>query len=186
MTENPTSDDTQRFDMALEMEAISKSLKLFEKLSPEARERAYLYVGSVLGIATSNPPAAQSSSRESGGGRSVAASPAARSNIGYDSLAELYHAARPETGALKVLVGGYWLQVCNQQEEFSAQAVNDGLKETGARVANVTVAFNTLKSANPSLVLQVRKSGKSQQARKQYRLTVAGIRAVDDMIKREE
>jgi hypothetical protein len=101
-------------------------------------------------------------------------------------LAELYSAARPETGAQKVLVGGYWLQVCSQQEEFTAQAVNDGLKETGARVANVTVAFNTLKAANPSLVLQIRKSGKAQQARKQYRLTVAGIRAVDEMISRGE
>lgn len=186
MTDKAISDDTQRFDMALEMDAISKSLKLFEKLSPEARERAYLYLGSVLGIAKSNSQAAQSGSRGSAGRHSVPAPAGSPSNIRYDSLAELYHAARPETGALKVLVGGYWLQVCNQQEDFSAQAVNDGLKETGARVANVTVAFNTLKAANPSLVLQVRKSGKSQQARKQYRLTVAGIRAVDDMIKREE
>ena len=186
MNEKPTSDDTQRFDMALEMDAISKSLKLFEKLSPAAQERAYLYLGSVLGIARSNSHAAQSGNRESGGHRSAPAHPSGQSNIGYNSLAELDHAARPETGAMKVLVGGYWLQVCNQQEEFSAQAVNDGLKEIGARVANVTVAFNTLKSANPSLVLQVRKSGKSQQARKQYRLTVAGIRAVDEMIKREE
>lgn len=117
---------------------------------------------------------------------SAAALPARSPNIGYASLAELYSAARPETGAQKVLVGGYWLQVCSQQEEFTAQAVNDGLKETGARVANVTVAFNTLKAANPSLVLQIRKSGKAQQARKQYRLTVAGIRAVDEMISRGE
>jgi hypothetical protein len=108
------------------------------------------------------------------------------SNISYASLAELYNAARPETGAQKVLVGGYWFQVCEGLQEFSAQLVNDQLKEIGAKVANVTVAFNTLKASNPSLVLQIRKSGKAQQARKQYKLTVAGIRAVEEMIQREE
>ena len=81
-------------------------------------------------------------------------------------------------------MGGYWFQVCGGLEEFAAQLVNDALKETGAKVANVTVAFDRLRAANPSLVLHVRKSGKAQQARKQYKLTVAGIGAVEEMISR--
>ncbi len=172
-------------DLKLEMEVISGSAKLFGKLAPERVEPAYFYLGNVLGAAKMSPagPAAKgdgSSSFKSGQHKA-----SGKSNTAYGSLAELYSAARPETGWQKVLVGAYWFQVCESSEEFSAQIVNDQLKEIGAKVANVTVAFNTLKAANPSLVLQIRKSGKAQQARKQYKLTVAGIRAVDEMINRE-
>jgi hypothetical protein len=172
-------------DLKLEMEVISGSAKLFGKLAPERVEPAYFYLGNVLGAAKMSPagPAAKgdgSSSFKSGQHKAFS-----KSNITYGSLAELYNAARPETGWQKVLVGGYWFQVCEGSEEFTAQIVNDQLKEIGAKVANVTVAFNTLKAFNPSLVLQVRKMGKAQQARKQYKLTVAGIRAVEELIGRE-
>lgn len=169
----------------LEMEAITGSLKLFEKLPLEGQQRAFSYLGNVLGlsgIATVGPLARGNSS---GTGKIIERDRDQSRNINYGSLAELYSAARPETGSQKVLVGGYWSQVCQGLEEFTAQLVNDQLKEIGAKVGNVTMAFNTLKAANPSLVLQVRKSGKSKQSRKQYKLTTAGIRAVEEMISRE-
>jgi hypothetical protein len=171
--------------MKLEMEAISASLKLFEKLSPEGQQRAFLYLGNVLGLSKMIPSAPAAKGSRGSLAKSVEPKEGKDDNIPHDSLADLYHAAHPETGADKVLVGGYWCQVCEGKEEFSAQVVNDQLKEIGAKVANVTVAFNALKAANPSLVLQVRKSGKSQQARKLYKLTVAGIHAVEEMICRE-
>lgn len=172
-------------DMKLEMEAISGSLKLFEKLSPEGQQRAFSYLGNVLGLSKMTPAAP--AAKNSGGGIAKLAEPQKQEahNIRHGSLAELYHMARPETGADKVLVGGYWCQVCESNDEFSAQMVNDQLKEIGAKVANVTVAFNTLKAADPSLVLQVRKSGKTQQARKLYKLTIAGIQAVERMLGEE-
>jgi hypothetical protein len=172
-------------DLKQEMETIAGSLKLFEKLAPEARQRAYTYLGNVLRLPTTIAAAPAAKDRGSGSNKSIEHPTASVGNISYASLAELYNAARPETGAQKVLVGGYWCQVCEGLQEFSAQLVNDQLKEIGAKVANVTVAFNTLKASNPGLVLQIRKSGKSQQARKQYKLTIAGIRAVEEMIQRE-
>lgn len=172
-------------DMKLEMEAISGSLKLLEKLPPEGQQRAYSYVGNVLGLSRMIPVGPSAKVGGSGSISSGKQKAVAESNIGYASLAELYNAALPETGSQKVLVGGYWFQVCERLEDFGAQVVNDSLKEIGEKVANVTVAFNTLKASKPSLVLQVRKAGKAQQARKQYRLTVAGIRAVEEMIGRE-
>lgn len=136
MTQKAVSDEAPRFDMDQEMEIISKSLIMFNKLDPVARERAYLYLGSVLGLSKSISPALAGGSLGIARTHSAPVVAAPAPNIGYASLAELYNAANPETGALKVLVGGYWLQVCNQQAEFTAQAVNDGLKDTGARVAN--------------------------------------------------
>jgi hypothetical protein len=168
--------------MKLEMEAISASLQLFEKLSPEGQQRAFSYLGNVLGLSKMIPSAPAAKDGGNSLAKSVEPQKQQADNIHHGSLAELYHAAHPETGADKVLVGGYWCQVCEGKEEFSAQVVNDQLKEIGAKVANVTVAFNTLKAADPSLVLQVRKSGKTQQARKLYKLTVAGIQAVERML----
>jgi hypothetical protein len=171
--------------MKMEMEAITGSLKLFEKLSLEGQQRAFSYLGNVLGLSGAMTVAPIAKSVSVGSGRLVEQRSEEKRNIEYGSLAELYSAARPETSAQKVLVGGFWCQVCQGLEEFSAQLVNDQLKEIGAKVGNVTMAFNTLKAANPSLVLQVRKSGKSKQSRKQYKLTIAGIRSVEDMIARE-
>jgi hypothetical protein len=173
-------------DMKKEMEAITGSLKLLDVLSPEGQHRAFSYIGNVLGLSAM---IAVRSSDKASASRPTNIAPhgvPGAGNITYGSLSELYNAARPKTEWQKVIVGGYWFQVCNQQEEFGALAVNDGLKEIGAKVSNVTVAFNAAKEANPSLVLQVRKSGKAQQARKLYKLTVAGIRAVEEMISREE
>jgi hypothetical protein len=183
LTETPRAASV---DLKLEMEVISGSAKLFSKLAPERVEAAYAYFGSVLGVAKMSPVGPTAKLDGNSTSKSGQHKAAARSNAAYGSMADLYSAARPETGWQMVLVGAYWFQVCENSPEFTAQVVNDQLKDIGAKVANVTVAFNTLKAANPSLVLQVRKSGKSQQARKQYKLTVAGIRAVEEMISREE
>jgi hypothetical protein len=172
-------------DMKSEMDAISGSLKLLEKLSHEGQRRAYSYIGNVLGIGQMPPVAADTNTKARAAAESAQAPTADRNNIRFGSLAELYNAARPETGWAKVLVGGYWFQAIQGLEEFAALLVNDALKETGAKIANVTVAFDRLKAANPSLVIQVRKSGKAQQARKQYKLTTAGVQMVEQMIGRE-
>lgn len=170
-------------DVKREMDVIAGMLELMGTIPLDAQQRAHSYVGNVLGLTVRGavaPPAA-----EIGNGSDDMARPVMRAGngISYPSLAELYNAADPKTGWEKVLVGGYWFQICEGHEQFGAQAVNDGLKEIGAKVANVTVAFNRLQQANPRLVLQVKKSGKGAQARKLYRLTTAGIAAVETMLR---
>ena len=107
------------------------------------------------------------------------------SNRTYPTFAELYDAARPNTGSEKALVGGYWFQICQRQEDFVSADVNKVLGDVVGPLSNVTVAFDTLKASKPSRAIQIGKSGKTQQARKKYKLTVAGIRAVEEMINRE-
>jgi hypothetical protein len=94
----------------------------------------------------------------------------------YDSFAELFDAAQPSSKANMALVAGYWLQVCQGQGDFDGQSANTELKHLGQRIENITVAMNSLKGQKPSLVIQLRKSGKSQQARKIYKITPAGIK----------
>ena len=94
----------------------------------------------------------------------------------------MFDAAQPQTGAQKALVAGYWLQACEGAGSFDSQRANTELKPLGHGVANITAALDTLKTQSPALALQLKKSGTSQQARKTYKITVAGETAVKAMI----
>lgn len=100
----------------------------------------------------------------------------------FGTLAELHDAAGPKSNAERALVAGYWLQICEGNETFDSQSANTALKHLGDGVANITAAIDSLKNQKPALALQLRKSGKTQQARKVYKITVAGIKAVENMM----
>ena len=100
----------------------------------------------------------------------------------YGTFAELYDAAQPTSDAEKALVAGYWLQVCQSAESFDGFSVNKELKHLGHGVSNITVSVDKLKSQKPALAIQLRKSGKTRQARKTYKVTNAGIKSVELMI----
>jgi hypothetical protein len=103
----------------------------------------------------------------------------------YEHLADLYGAASPETDSDRALVGGYWFQFVQGQPEFGAQTINSALKDLGHQVPNITNALGALKAQKPQLVVQLKKSGTSKQARKTYKLTTAGKAAVEAMITAE-
>jgi hypothetical protein len=96
----------------------------------------------------------------------------------FKTLADLFHATEPQTNAEMALIAAYWIQVYSGQEQFSSQNVNKHIQELGHNIKNITAAFSRLQRQKPALALQVRKSGKSPQARKSYKLTTAGIEAV--------
>ena len=102
-----------------------------------------------------------------------------------DTIAGLYEMARPSSESEKVLVVGYWLQKMQGQETLDAQEVNTELKNLGYAVKNITRAFSGLMDQKPQLAVQVRKSGSTQQARKRYKITTAGLRKVDEMLGRK-
>lgn len=100
----------------------------------------------------------------------------------FNSAAELYDSVGPEAAYEKAVTVGYWLQVCNAQQDFTGLDVNSTLKHMGHGITNITDSFNTAKERKPALVMQTQKSGSSQQARKMYRLTLAGIRWVESRL----
>lgn len=101
----------------------------------------------------------------------------------FSEFAELYAASDPHSNADKAIIAGYWLQVCRGAENFTGQSVNTELNHLGHKVPNITHALSSLNSAKPQLVLQLRKSGKTQQARKTYKLSAEGIKRVKEMIR---
>jgi DNA-binding PadR family transcriptional regulator len=77
---------------------------------------------------------------------------------------------------------GFWLQECLHHEEWEGFAINSELKHLGHGLKNVTDALNALIDHRPQLVVQLRKSGKTKQARKRYKLTAEGARKVRQMV----
>lgn len=104
----------------------------------------------------------------------------------FSDLAELWAAASPNTEADRALVAGYWCQFGAGQDDFGGFEVNSALKNLGHGVSNITTAFDRLKAQKPALVMQVKKSGSSKQARKRYKLTAAGKTAVEQLIGQQE
>lgn len=100
----------------------------------------------------------------------------------YGDFVDLFHAADPKTDADKTLVGGYWFQVVHGRSSFTGQEVNGALKDLGQGVGNITNATSNLQGRKPALVRQMAKSGRTQQARKTYKLTAEGVTAVRKMI----
>jgi hypothetical protein len=108
--------------------------------------------------------------------------PAVTASRAFDDISDLYHVADPTTDADRALVAGYWLQVIQAQKDFSGQDANKLLKDLGHGVTNITDALSKLIRRSPNHVMQTRKSGVTQQARKRYKLTTAGVAAIAERI----
>jgi hypothetical protein len=92
----------------------------------------------------------------------------------FEHFAELYDVADPKTDAERVLVASYWTQVIHGKTTFGSQELNKVLKDLGHRVGTINKAMSTNIKKKPALILQVSRSGSTQQARKKYKLTDAG------------
>lgn len=93
----------------------------------------------------------------------------------FSDFVDLYHAANPRTLADKALVAGYWFQQVKGSQQLRAQDLNGALRDLGHGIQNVTDALRTLERHKPALVRQTGKAGRSQQARKSYKLTQEGV-----------
>lgn len=100
----------------------------------------------------------------------------------FSNIAELYAAANPQSESEKVAVVSYWFQINESAPDLDSQRINKELKHLGHGVSNVTAAFSSLMSRKPQLVIQTRKSGTSQQARKRYMLTNEGKKFVEALL----
>lgn len=103
----------------------------------------------------------------------------------YDDFASFYDAASPSSDTEKALVATYWLQVHAGSADVDTQTANTELKHLGHGIGNITRAFDHLKGQRPALVVQTRKEGSSQQARKKFKITSEGKKAITRMLRGE-
>lgn len=185
-------DESEAADPVKELSAMKALHEALLPLSPEGRGRAIAWAVGALDVPISGKvgnASRGSTNRDTDsdeGADEASSAEGTRRSAGFTEFADLLGEAQPQTDADKALVGGYWFQVVGGAEDFTSQAVNDKLKDTGEAVGNITRAMDKLKASKPQLVRQLLKSGKSQQARKKFKLTTAGIQAVERMLKGED
>jgi hypothetical protein len=158
-----------------ELDAMKKIAAALEPLDDAARARALQWAMSRFRNSKGLVPVEQLPPRVAD------ASPNENANTGYSTFAELFDAANPVTEKDKALLAAFWMQTYEDAQNFPAQSLNDLLKDLGHGIGNITEALTALKNERPALVLQLKKSGTSRQARKIYRMTQEGARRVAAM-----
>lgn len=119
----------------------------------------------------SSPPAPQAASR-----------PRRRRTSQRVEFSEMVARWTPQSAAEKALLGAYYLSEVKRNRKITSQMVNAELKNAGLSVSNITRALDANVNASPPRLVQVRKMGTTQQARKQYRITPEGIQAVEERL----
>ena len=167
-----------------EFEAIQTVYQALAPLDEEGRIRVLKYIASRLGIdarASDNPTMVEDDGldEEDEGEDSEETG---REAPAFSDFAELYAKADPKSNAERALVAGYWLQECLQAGSFTGAAANKELNHLGYKVGNITQSIDQMRSRKPELILQLRKSGRSQQARKLYKVSREGVKRVEEMV----
>jgi hypothetical protein len=94
-------------------------------------------------------------------------------------------ARRLRTDQERALLAAFWFQHYQRSDAFTAQQINNELKQMGSGTSNITHVLNRLINQRPALAQQVSKSGRAKQARKRYRLTRAGLDAARTLLSDE-
>lgn len=170
-------------DSTQELDAMRQVAEALDPLKEDARARIMSWASAKYGgrAPSLNP---RIHGRPSSGADSSPSGSIDTTFEKYESLAELFDAADPEIESERALVVGLWMQKSSGLDTFDSAAVNRELKHLGHGVGNITSAFNDLISQKPALAMQTAKSGKSKQARKKYKITRAGEKAVLEMLLR--
>lgn len=100
----------------------------------------------------------------------------------YDSIAECFADASPNSDWEKALIVAAYLQVKNSLSDITSLEVNKELKNLGHASSNITKAFESNIDRRPQFVLQLRKDGKTQQAKKKYKVSAEGIKHANSML----
>jgi hypothetical protein len=157
-----------------EIQAMGEIARALETLEPDAARRVLKWAIERFQVSLSSGP-----KEASPAGRPEDASLPTRAFLDFP---ELFDAANPQTGLDKALVAAYWYQIVQGQDDWDSQTTNKELKNLGHPSSNITRDLEALIKRTPRLVMQVRKQGSTRQARKRYKLTREGIRAVEAML----
>lgn len=165
-------------DQLAEIDAMSKVAEAVRGLSQESVRRVLSWAADSYGISTVGETKLNRQSTWVDNSQ-----PDSSNSIpNFEDVADLFAIASPATEPDKALVVGYWLQYIEGKSDFDSQSVNRVLKDMGHSISNITAAFTSLKGRKPQLAMQTKKAGSSQQARKRYKLTLAGKTAVENML----
>lgn len=157
-----------------ELKAMNDTYKVLNDLDEDARARVVNWLISKFSIHRAKSITTSSTQvRMENEGGSISS---------FTSIADLFGKTTFKTESDKVLLVAAYLQLKENKEELTSREINKELNHLGHGVSNITVAIGVLINRKPSLMIQTRKEGKSQQAQKKYKVTLEGIKAANAMI----
>ncbi|MBI3566501.1 MAG: hypothetical protein HY079_15005 [Elusimicrobia bacterium] len=160
------------------MAAVSTALS---GLDPDSRARVVRWAAERFQISVAGPAGLHKVKETSPAG-SAHPTEASASSGEYAAFSDLYEAANPETEAQRLLVAGYWFQVIRNMNELESHSLNKELNHLGHPIGHMPHTVDDLMNAKPRLMIQLKKQGKSRQARRKFKLTTEGIKKVREMI----
>jgi hypothetical protein len=160
-----------------ELVAMATVKTALEPLDEETRARVLRWAAERYSV-----PLQLGKGRSGAGAQDTSGGGGDRSLEDFPDVASLVAAANATTDIDRVLVVSTWFQVRENHAAVTSKLVNDALKNLGYGVTDMTNTFNRLMDKSPRLVIQLQKSGRSRQSRKQYKVTDAGIKRVGALI----
>lgn len=100
----------------------------------------------------------------------------------FETFAEFFAHAAPTTDVQKALLAAYWVQEIEGNQQWGAYPLSASLKDLGHSLSNITRSLSSNMDQKPQLIVQLKKSGNSKQAKKTYKVTEAGKTAVKNML----
>lgn len=173
--------NTQSRQMA-EITAMTDVAKALQPLESESIELVLRWAADSFGVGSLNLKGSTKAGTQQLDNSETAESSESQD---FSDLADLYSGAGPRSDPDKALAVAYWFQKVNGDVDFNSASLNKELKHMGYGITNITSALSSLMARKPQLVIQTRKSGTSQQARKRYKVTAEGIKTVERMLKGE-
>ncbi len=166
------------------MSDISEAKVLLDEINtaissydPVLKEKARdILLERAFGSSEAAPSAGSSAPRTRGRPRADASS-GGREDAG--DLASLLTRWSPTTMSDKALLGAYYLTRARGEDTVTSQAINTELKRNGLAISNITRAIEANMRPDRPLMVQEKKMGSTKQARKQYRITPAGVETVE-------
>jgi hypothetical protein len=174
--------DDPHDDVGNEIEAMRNIAQSLGGLDEASRRRVMQWASDKFGVVNFRPTST-SYSKEDEPIQNGEVEATIKEPSSFTEFAELYEAADPSTDAESVLVGGYWFQFVRGESDLDSLSINNALKNLGHGVSAINHSFDSLKEQKPALAMQLKKAGSTKQARKKYKLTEAGKRFVEGMIK---
>jgi len=162
-----------------ELKAMGIVFEVLQGLDAAAQERVLNWVLGALNLSISG----RSASKPSVGNPAEAGSESGLLSLDeFETASDLLSATSPKSDSERVLIVGAFLQAKHGKKELAGMEINSELKHMGHGVSNVTQAISSLMARKPQLMIQTRKGGKSQQARKSYKVTGEGMRFIAQML----
>lgn len=100
----------------------------------------------------------------------------------FSSSADLFKVAKPKRAHEKALVIAAFLTVKQGIKELKSSDIQKGLREVDKGLQNITNVITRLQTNKPKLMVQTRKAGDTQQARKRFKVTQEGLDLVETML----